>query len=223
MAVGVKSMAGGLFGGMALTDANRLNAGQNDGISPGILGGKLNGWDTAQLISSGLTDAYSAYRGQQGSSLDDSLKGIRDRNLQHSTLQAAATARQALLDANGDPAATKAALLNYAMLGGDSGALLNIMRSDRPELKSFGVDQNVFSINPLTNEQKQIQTGQRKPIIAGGMSSADNGKTFQAIPGYTAQQSAIYNARAAATEAHRAPKATKAAGAITLPHPGSLY
>lgn len=176
------------------------------------------------LFGSTLKDIGAFVSGHPGDA--NNLAGTeryQDAQSQMAAQKAAlAQVQQQLSDANAKPEQVRQALVNYALMGGDLGGVSSAMSYGRPTIKAYGIDQNVVSTDPITGENTVIQQGQRKPITVGGMQSVDNGKTFTAIPGYVAQQSAIYNARDAASAAHRAPKAA-APGAIAVPHPGSLY
>jgi hypothetical protein len=72
--------------------------------------------------------------------------------------------------------------------------------------------------NPYTVQSGDVVGQQKpeKPLINGGLMSADNGKTWQPIPGYVAQQSAIASARAQ-------DKPPNPNAPIQLVHPSSGY
>lgn len=133
--------------------------------------------------------------------------------------------RQNIAAAGDDPVKMRQAVMDYAINGGDPNEIIAAQNYGKPIVSHYGIDENVFSTNPLTGTQTQLQTGQRKPITSGGMQSTDNGKTWAPIPGYAAQRGATADAIAAGRAAHPMPSRTKAAapGAINIPHPAGQY
>lgn len=61
------------------------------------------------------------------------------------------------------------------------------------------------------------------PRTAGGMQSMDGGNTWQPIPGYVNQQSAITGARRDAIVSRPMPGKAKAGSTLSIPHPASQY
>ena len=138
--------------------------------------------------------------------------------VQNAMYQRQLGAHQALASAlsSTDPAARKSALIQAASLGIDTAPYLALMN---PQIEHFPMDENVSLRDPITGALTPVSSGTRKPLTSGGMQSIDNGKTWQAIPGYADQQSAIYGARYAAHAANPMPTKAKpaAAGAVSNP------
>lgn len=163
----------------------------------------LSNWDIASLGASGLQDAYAAYRGQQGGSLDSAMDTIKTRTLS----QSANDARKAIADAGSDPTKLKQAILSYTALGGDPSSLISALKFGQPEIKTFDQTQDVYSVDPLTGSQTLVRHGVQKPTPNQPFNP--DGTPNAAYQSY---QKELYRARAQANADFRAPPKPDAGG-----------
>lgn len=151
----------------------------------------------AQILFSGLQDAVDASYGRQGNRLATTRAGIDSQLGQDQRRAAFAKIQQAYAsgDMNGVRAAVAEALGNGVEIGG-----INAMaEAGQPKVQNIGG--TGYKIDPVTGRTEAVTSpAPEKPMIAGGMISSDNGKTWAAIPGYADQQRVLAGAR-------RAPKA----------------
>lgn len=206
---------------------------QPDGTTS-LLGGALSYDPKADI---GRTDRLGLF----GSTLKDisaSLGGhpedaqnvaMFDKGQKQATALAAKTAAKAALTqalSTGDTGKIQQAAIAYTAAGGDLSGFATAMKFAQPSIEHYSADDATYSNNPITGARTMLSGGVPKPIITGGTVSLDNARTWNKIPGYIEQQSAIYNARDLAAAQHRAPPrgtTQKPGDPVNLPHPGSLY
>lgn len=167
------------------------------------------------LFGATLSDAANAYRGQPSDNLSR-LQQMQIGNAQFQQTEGAKKAALAAFLSAKTPEEKQAAAVSLWGAGGDPTGLASALNIGKPEVKSFGTDQSLYSIGP-DGLPKLIQQGvkETRPVTAGGTVSLDNGKTWKPIPGYVDQAAALSSVRAHAKPA--------AAGAIAIPHPGSMF
>lgn len=134
------------------------------------------------------------------------IEGFQEGQKKQQATAAANAARAALQQAlaTGDAAKIRQAMLGYVAAGGDPSGFIAAQRYGQPTLEHVG--DNLLSVDPNNPTSANVLfRGEQRPMVNGGMTSMDNGKTWQPIPGYVDQQGRIADVRAAGTAAHRAP------------------
>jgi hypothetical protein len=159
----------------------------------------------------------------------DNVQREYGNQLQQQMLQRSLTARaaiaQQLQEAGGDPARTRAALANAALLGFNPGELAAALQYGTPQYKAFDRDQNVVAIDPTTGRPLGVlQRGVEKPTVSGGFIVQPESGQSTPVPGYLSQQLKIASAKAyARAEANAQFRTPGANAAINIAHPSTGY
>ncbi|HEY2011380.1 MAG TPA: hypothetical protein VGH23_20495 [Rhizomicrobium sp.] len=179
--------------------------------------------DRQRLISASLKDMGQWMRGRGDAA--DNVQGEEQNQLklaqQQRSLAALGYVQQQLGAANGDPAKTRAALVQAALLGFNSGDIQGALSYGTPQYKGYDRDQNVYAMDPTTGRPLAVlQKGVAKPTVSGGMIVQPDEGTATPVPGYLSQQIKVYQAKAAARNANKAPSPN---APINIAHPSTGY
>lgn len=172
------------------------------------------------LFGAALKDAGASLSGRPEDAIN--VAGQKQSVLQTAMYQRQMQARSQLITAlqSTDPNTKKQALIQAVGMGIDPTPYLAITN---PQIEHFNMDENAFSRDPVTGQMTQIVNGTRRPLTTGGMTSTDNGKTWQPIPGYVAQRGATANAIDAARAANPLPGKPKPDAAAGAPNPWQVF
>lgn len=199
----------GMFGARAsYAPQNQTLAERAFGLSApdlGVLGGSIK-------------DAIAYFSGHPQEAVN--LAPAIQQGQQYNFAQGAMQARQAAMakfQAATTPQEEQAAALALWGSGGDMTGLSSALNVGKPEIKAYGIDQDLFSVDPLTGQQTLVRKGSYKPTPNQPFNP--DGTANMPFQNY---QRGLYRARAEANSDFRAPRAS-ASGAISLPHPGSMY
>lgn len=172
--------------------------------------------DRMKLAGATLKDVANSLNGNDSNDVAEEQAAQLKQRQQQRAQDAMTRVQQALANANGDPNATRAALVQAALAGVDTGAVQSAMAYGKPSLKSFNRADNVYAVGSDGLPVGVLQRGAVDPKITGGVAYDPVSGTSKAIPGWMQQQMALANAKAAA-RANATANASAAAGALQMP------